>query len=233
MTSSAALTSVQLDSESMEWSSKEEELFPLALAASVDVKVFTRPFLCAAAESSWTWDQNAWPLPCVPSIALGREGKAILVCMQYETLKKLGAPALGGLDSWLLAQGDNKTLLLEAKHVTMMVEPGTCIWLPVGWLPFVVAQEPEKDDEDEKKEKEKPAAPKHKEKATNKTIMLVMPCFRGALSAMESAAALDVKQNIDSLMHNFGGTQTWSVWGVAARTRALGASGSSGPQVAA
>ena len=201
MKAKAAISSVALECADMSFATAEPDvLLPLQVSEAA-AETFRRPFLVASEEASWTWDVNAWPLPAVPSILVGLEGKVALLAVEYAQLKKAGATAVSALDNWLLSRGESKTFLLDMPIFSMVVDVGTVVWLPGGWIPLAITL----GDADGDK-----TAAKKAEKA--KSVMITIPVLHdGGLSKLQKEAAFDIKQNLDGILANLGNTNTWSV----------------------
>ncbi len=56
------------------------------MAATVTAAI-AKPFIVAVSPYAWAWDFNAWPLPGLPSVAAGSQGKAILHFYKWSALK--------------------------------------------------------------------------------------------------------------------------------------------------
>ena len=197
MKSNAAIISVTIedDTDFKQKLKDSEEAFPCTLTEK-SLKLFNKPFVVAAKESTWSWDKNAWPLPGVPTIIYGLEGRFLLICADYEKLKTKGASALAAVDNFLLSKGEDKTFLMNMEVQALTVYPKTTVWLPCGWVSFVVSVEG--DDE------------KLKDDKATYVAMVFLILDEKALQGITLPVALDIKQCIESVKSSVGSTATWT-----------------------
>ena len=74
------------------------EEFPMKMIDG-DRELINKVLLSATVSCSWTWDMNAWPLPLVPQVVMGLEGRSLIMLFEHKSFKVCGLSAIPALDN--------------------------------------------------------------------------------------------------------------------------------------
>ena len=111
--------------------------------------MFAKPFLVAAKHYTHSWHPNAFPCPGVASMILCDKGAFFIKLVTVSDLRKMGMSSLISLD--LAIKGIPDLKVFDAVHkYDMVLNPGDAVYVPAGFIPFVIAMEGPNPKDDRK-----------------------------------------------------------------------------------